>query len=264
MALADVLFLGAVLVLAPLATRLATSPAAPGRFAWTWRWAGYARTPAAPLLAVSFFLAPGPWAAVLAVPWLLVAGLFALGAVARLCARGLRPWSELSLDLGLLFFPVGAAWAFAYRLGIAPLGFGGQIALLTAAHFHVAGLVLSVAIGMLGRVRPVGPLVLGLAVGLPVTAIGFTASPPLEWLGAWMVAATGLLAGILHVLEGRRSPLFAVAGLAMIVAMALAAVYAYARWPSIPVMVATHAVLNVVGFGACAMVGWTRERPADP
>jgi hypothetical protein len=283
------LLLFAVLVCTPLALALAATPAGAGRPPRLYRFAQRAQ-PAAALLAVAAFVLPGgPTAAALAVPWLLFTGVAALFGLARLLPRGPGPLAEWCVVAGLLYLSVGGAWLVLSRLGANPLGFGDTIVLLTAVHFHYAGLAAPVLTGMVGRVVPPGRsaarhafglVAVGAIAGPPLLAAGITLSPPLESAAAVLQAGSLIgLAGLTAfvVVPRLRAPLvqglLLVSALSATVAMAFAIVYGLGavlgvRLLTISQMVAMHGWLNAVGFVGCGLLAWTLAyglaRPPSP
>ena len=235
---------------------------------------------AAALLAVAMLVEPGPLAGILAIPWLVVAMALAISRLAGLWARrgSLLAFADgLGADAACAFLAVGATWALLSRLGLRPMGFEDRIVLLTAVHFHVAGFVL-VLVGELLR-RRVGSafVAAGLAVlviGIPTTALGFLGVESATLIGGWLVAVGGIVIGTGHVRAGRRGPatglrgpLPAVAGVALLLSMPLAVVWATTSWLgvvflSVPVMAATHGALNVVGFAVPAVFAWRKATAA--
>ena len=216
-------------------------------------------------------------AAVMAIPWWVVAIGLAVFAVVRLVRdvdttrSAPEPW-RLGVVAGCAFLAVGATWLVIDRAGLRPLGFGTTIVLLTAVHFHVAGFVLTLAGSLAARARP-GPasiVPVGLLVaGTPLTALGFLGLPGVGWAGAMLVAAGGLGIGVATIATGRGAAdgsaraLLVIAGATLFVTMPLAAAYATGTTfgigvLGIPAMAGIHGGLNVVGFAIPAMVGWRR------
>jgi hypothetical protein len=272
------LLLLAPLVLVPLGMRLLTTGLlSPDNRLLTL--ASIVQLPAALLLGGAYLLEQGIVAGVLAMPWLLVTGLLALAGAARLFRRR-PPWAEAGLDAALLFLPVGAIWVVADRYGERPLDFDPVIVLLTGIHFHYAGFVLPLAAGLAGRRRPgwIARLATTLIVaGVPLTAVGITASQlgaggALECAAAWVMAAGGTLAGVLHLrlAAARTAPtaarlLWGLAGLALVFGMTLAALYGTRfylpiAWLDVPWMRALHGSANALGFALAALGGWVLAR----
>jgi len=280
---AAVLF--AVLVLVPAALPLAATPRRDGTHGRPFRWATATQPPAAALFAASTVVAAGAGeralAAALALPWVGVSVLVAWHGLRRLAPRGLAPAEEALLDAGLLYLPVGALAALAWRLDLG-LGYGLVIVHLTAAHYHYATFLLPVVAAALGRQlrgrrrRRFRWVAAVLVTGVPLIAAGITASPALE-----AVAAVGFAAGVVGVaalfvraavdVAGRDRPaaaLLVVAALSAGVTMALAVAFAVGEWVgpslvSIPTMVRTHGLLNAFGFALPAVLAWRRLAPAS-
>ncbi|MFP5342426.1 MAG: YndJ family transporter [Candidatus Limnocylindria bacterium] len=270
------LFLVGPLVVVPLGLRLVPTQgsATAARLLRIARWTAL---PAGVALAVAFVLEPGAIAALLTVPWLataVLAGLVALldGRAAIDRGRFLRPGPHHAIWAALLFLGVAAGHATADRLSLQPFGFAPLIVLLTAVHFTFAGFGLVLVGALVAETRPARWLELALGslvVGMPVTALGFFGVRPAVLAGAWLVAAGGLGIGLELVrstgVAGVARALRVMAGLALLVAMPLAALYAAGdvlglAWLDIPVMARTHGALNVLGFAVPAVVALTLER----
>jgi hypothetical protein len=275
------LFLVAPLVVVPLGYRL-LEMAAPG-----------SRPPAlalrlmpvgAGLLALSFWLPAGPFAAVLAAPWLAITGWTALAAGMRFVRDPdrFRLGVRHATDAAVAFLAVGATFAVIDRLGARPFDFAATVILLTAVHFHFAGFVLPLAGALAYGRRPSRWLAIALAavvVGIPVTALGFLGLPSANWVGAVLTASGGFAIGlstiaIARTLQRRWAVALAVvAGASLIVSMPMAIIYATGTllgtaWLDVEDMAAIHGTLNALGFALAVVVAWTLERraltPAEP
>ena len=271
----------AALVAVPLVLR-ALPPSRPGP-ARAWAVAVLLQPPAALLLAATSAIAAGGWALAGALPWIGVTALLALYGVARVWTRRGGPAWALAVDAGLVFVAVGGGWTALHRLGVRPIGFSPVIVLLTAVHFHFAGLLLPVATGLAGaRTRGwmARAAAWGVIIGVPLTAVGITATqralPP--WIEASAVIVTvvgGWMAALLHLRLAARGgvrpvvrALWMVAGLSLAAGMTLALLYGvrvYRPVPllTIPWMQAVHGSLNALGFGVAAMLGWALASPDD-
>ena len=261
------LFLAGSVVAVPLMLRALDHPsdATAGRLLDVVR---RAAIPALLALAVAFAVA-SPSRGVLAVPWLVVAGLGAaaagfdaLSVARRDVGAVIRPSRRHATWAALVFLAVGAGHAAADRFGVQPFGFAPTIVLLTAVHFHIAGFVLLVAGLDTERVGPWMGTRIGLGatiIGIPVTAIGFFGVSVAALVGALLVSAGGALigGGVLLTASHRQSEpgrwLARVAGLSLLIAMPLAAAYAIGQasgtsWLDVPLMARTHGALNVLGF----------------
>jgi len=236
------------------------------------RLGGWPAVAAALPLCVAFALPPGPVAAVLVVPWILLAGI-ALGATVRDALPRLRGIVEtraihvIGQAGAVAFLGVGATFMAVDRLGFQPLGFSTVIILLTAVHFTFAGFgLLTIASRLARTVRPIRLAVAGLLAGMPITAVGFVAAS--LWigaLGAVVVGVSGLGVGIALLAAAPRTARAAVdqlawrvAGLALLLAMplgigwSLALVFGGTLLP-IESMVRTHGFLNALAVTLVAM-----------
>jgi hypothetical protein len=272
------LLLLAVLVLAPLALGL-VAPGHPGQPAGWWRLAICAQPFAAAAVVAAFLLPAGLLAGMLALSWLLLAGIIALLGVTRFCARAGFDAAELCIDASLLLLPVGGFWLAMARFGLRPLGFGDTIVLLTAVHFHYAGFALLLLAGLAGRrLRAAAPamsrsfrlIAAGLVAGVPLVALGITFSRVLEILAVLLLASSVLLLALLTLVAivprlGSQPArvLLAISALASIATMLLAAGYAAGSVVglalTIPQMVLAHGLVNAFGLVLCGLLAWTIE-----
>jgi hypothetical protein len=171
-------------------------------------------------------------------------------------------------------------WAFADRVGLQPLNFDPAIVVLTATHFHYAGLVLPVLTGLLLERIPDSRLAstaaVGVVLGVPVVAIGITLTelglgPVVETAAGCGLALAGMVIAVLHVriaTEKRGSTLarglLGISGASLFFGMFLAVTYSL-RASSLPVprldlatMRLLHGTVNALGFGLCGILGWRR------
>lgn len=277
---AEAMLLLASLVIVPLGLGLVAPGGPQDRSDPACRAAVGFQFPAALLLAASFAVPAGPWAAFLALPWLGVTALVALHGL-TLLRQGPRTVFAAATSAGMIYLAVGGVWAVAARAGLRPLGFPDVIVLMTAVHFHYAGFALPLLAGRVAR--EVGGTFAGLAglgvvVGVPLVALGITDTqvspgvlPPhsLELVAAWVLAGATALVGLsqlrLALRPGRPGLprlLLAVSGLAVLGTMTLAGAYAFGgfttlvRIPILP-MVRYHGVVNALGFAWPGLLAWT-------
>ncbi|HEV2195284.1 MAG TPA: YndJ family transporter [Candidatus Acidoferrum sp.] len=104
----------------------------------------YLLFPGAVLTTTSFFLRDGRTAGALTVLWLFAGISLALDGLMRLIQTRLQSFHELCFAVGEGYALVGALWLLASRMGLRPVGFHEPIVLLTAVHFHYAGLMAAV------------------------------------------------------------------------------------------------------------------------
>jgi hypothetical protein len=177
------------------------------------------------------------------------------------------------------YWTTGAVFALLYLANIRPLGFDPVIISLTAAHFHVAGFVLSVLVWMQIRYFPgrfshiLGVLSL---LGMPLVAAGITGSqlgfaPGVEQAAAaFFILYAFLLAGM----QFRRSfapqtpvPtrwLWRTGSVCLWAGAVLAGAYALRfqwplEWVSIPNMKYWHGTLNALGFAWLSLLGYKND-----
>jgi hypothetical protein len=226
----------------------------------------------------AFVAGPDPLAALLVLPWLAITGLVGLLGLARLLGRRRLDAPRLCMDLGMLALPTGGMWLLASRAGIPLFGFGEPITLLTGVHFHYAGFLGPVLIGLTGGYLPESAsparrvfFVLGPAVCLGPwgVAIGITIGGHVEALAGLLFA--GLLSALALVLLRWAVPslpdrgvrlLLAFAYGAAVLGMAFAAAYAAGRvrggGPGLAAMAGMHGSLQALGFVGCGLLAYAR------
>ena len=275
-----VLFVLSPLVLIPLLLSAVFDPRDRSPLVRALSWA---QLPCALPLLLGVGLEPSVIALLVCLPW---AGWTALAAleglirvrsmIRRASWRGLLD-AELAIAAGLGFPVIGSAWLLADRLAMQPLGFSPLIVLLTAVHFHHAGLTLPMSAGLLGRTHAPGPwrlAALTVVVAVPLVAIGITASPVVELIGSWMTAAAAITVALGLLARARALPtvpalLTAGAGACLLAAMIFAAAYALgeyrgAPWPDIASMIQLHGAVNALGFGLLGAWAWHLSPPQPP
>lgn len=276
-----VLFVLSPLVLVPLllAAVLEAHEDSPLLRAMSW-----AQLPCALLLPLGLSLEPGAFALLCCLPW---AGWTALAAVeglrrmwALLRAGGVRGLydAELAIAAGLSFPVIGSGWLLCDRLAIEPLGFSPLIVLLTAVHFHHAGLTLPLSAGLLGRAmpgrEPWRAAAVAVVIAVPLVAIGITVSPLIEVGASLLTAAAAIIVGIGMLRRSTmlpRAPLLpallsALAGACLLAAMMFASSYAIGEytgvpWPDIVSMIQLHGAVNALGFGLLGAWAWHLSPP---
>ncbi len=184
------------------------------------------------------------------------------------------------MDAALLYVPV-ASIALLFSVAGIDLGFAPIIVLLTAVHFHYAGFVLPLVVGLAGRVIADGGAfdstltghiaaasTVAVVVGILAVAVGITVSPILEFVA--VVPFVAGVAGFAFVVTGGVVPvvprlpgaLLVAASLSVCVGMAFALAFAYSSLPgttvlvTIPEMVRWHGAVNAFGFALPALVAF--------
>jgi hypothetical protein len=276
------------LVIAPLALLLAGVGLRPGPAARCHALAARCQPLGASLALIALYPRPGLLAGALAGGWLLVTGLFALCGLTRLFTRGLAPIQELAIDAGLLYLPGGDVWLVASRLGVPFLGFSEPWVMLTAAHFHYAGLAAPVIAGAVGRalhastsslgrgwLRAYEIAAAGVMAGPPLVAAGIALWPAVEVASAAVLSLALLLLtavalrGVVPGMRPRRAgALLAVAVSSLLLSMSCACAYAVGAFLEIdilllPTMVWVHGLVNAIGFGAGGLIAFAMATPDD-
>lgn len=191
--------------------------------------------------------------------------------------RGFSLKSLLEL-FALGYWTTGAFFALCFLADYHPLGFDPVIVSLTAAHFHVAGFVLTVMTRCMQEVlhpRLARRLGLGALLGMPLVAGGIVASK----LGypSWLEQTAGLAfvcyAGVLvyaqvalafsTLFHRHIRQLWMAAAGCLLIGLGLAALYALRfQWPiawiNIPNMKLWHGTLNTLGFAWLSLMAWEK------
>lgn len=196
-----------------------------------------------------------------------------------------------ALDLGLLYFVVGAGALVLDRFGVA-LFFEPIVVRLTVVHFYYAGFALPVVAGLTGRLAPQGRfqklfpatsgvIALGpalIAVGITFAGLGTTVGRLVEVIavGVFTTAVAlfslSVVVGVLPRLSGRVQQVFVgVASLTVTATMVVALVFDVARFTGgryfgidaavFGRTVRWHGQYNAYGFGLLALLGWRFEAP---
>lgn len=273
------------LVIVPIGLPLADLPRTPAAMPPSIRWG-------VPLGAIgaaaSMALEKGPAAAMLGGAWLAATVLIARRATGRLRARSPRGLAERCIDFARLYLFVGGLMWVVARSGYAPFGLQEPTVTLAATHFCFAGFALLTVTGEVGRLLGAmhgvvsGPTrtawVMGAWLALlcpPLVAVGIIAWPLLEVLAAVALAVGAAAVGLVMTgaVATRVKPLGAAAllagaGLALVAAMGIAALYGVGiyrgtAWLDAALMIPLHGVPNAVVFGLGGLLGLRWARRAD-
>jgi hypothetical protein len=267
----DLLFLLAPWVVVPHALSLLPEQASP-LSQGSKLVARYLLFPGAALTTGSFFLKNGPSAGALVIPWLIVTAALALDGLQRLIRTRLQSFVEFCFAFGEGYALVGALWLMASRLGMQPVGFHEPIILLTAVHFHYAGLMAATLAGLAASsMRSSTLLRIALSsavVGPGLLGLAFLISPKLKLgavglivFGEFAIAFANFRIGLAES-RGIGGRMLLVGSACVVFGMALAGIWAVGEYPlhafvNLVQMARYHGVLNSVGFGLCSLVGWT-------
>ena len=144
--------------------------------------------------------------------------------------------------------------------------------LLTAIHFHYAGLMAAILAGLASSSMRT-PLslrtALSCAVGGPgLLGLAFLVGPKLKLaaVGLMVIGGCGIAFATFRVGLGKASVIggrmLLIGSVCVIAGMALAGIWAVGEYPlhafvNLEQMARYHGVLNSVGFGLCSLVGWS-------
>lgn len=235
----------------------------------------YLLFPGAILATTSFFLRDGRTAGALTVLWLFAGISLALDGLMRVIRTRLQSFHEFCFAIGEGYALVGALWLLASRMGLRPFGFHEPIVLLTAVHFHYAGLMAAVLAGLVAssmRTPPFLRIALFCAVlGPGLLGLAFLAGPRLKLAAVvlMVVGECGIAVGTFRIglSDAARTGgrLLLVGSTCVILGMALAGIWGIGEYPlhafvNLEQMARYHGVLNSLGFGLCSLVGWTLLR----
>lgn len=236
----------------------------------------YSLFPAALMLAIALFLPAGMLAALLTFPWLIFTILVALRGIYYFQQAQNQDISSITIAAAHLFLVIGGLWTIADRLSWQPMGFNPAIVLLTGIHFHYAGFIFPLLVGLAILHYPSFYLKTGswLAVlAVPFTAAGITITQLLhqhllETLAAMTVTLAGWSTALGYLdfivkkkMKGRIRLCWTILSFALLVSMLLAFLYAirywiFLEWLDIPSMRALHGSLNAILVSGSGLLGW--------
>lgn len=268
----DLLFLLAPWVVVPLVLSLVPAARDNRLSRINGRVIRYLLFPGAVLTTTSFFLRDGRTAGALTVLWLFAGISLALEGLMRLIRTRLQSLQEFCFAIGEGYALVGALWLLASRMGLQPVGFREPIVLLTAVHFHYAGLMAAVLAGLAASSRR-APLLLRIALscavlGPAVLGLAFLVGPKLKLAAVMLmvIGENGVAFGTFRIglasASGTGGRMLILGSACVVLGMALAGIWAIGEYPlhafvNLDQMARYHGVLNSLGFGLCSLMGWT-------
>ncbi len=234
-------------------------------------------------LCTAYLLFPAAFAPLLALPYLLTAAWLTINAGLNLLIYKGFNIAALLRVFALAYWFTGAVWAICFLAGWQPLGFDPVIVGLTAAHFHVAGFVLSTVIYALLKTQPAAltrTLAILALLGMPLVALGITLTqwgftPVVEGISAILFAGMALAVAVIQIGYFRRKDLprrarwYWLGGAVCLLAGGLlASLYALRfQWPiawiNIHNLKIWHGSLNAIGFGWLSLQGWRLNRSSS-
>jgi hypothetical protein len=282
--LIDLLFLIGPLVVVPLGLELCAGFAQNEGTLFPVRSARWFQPAAALCFIASLRFEPGIAAGIFTLPWTGFGCFLGFSALLRFFRGGFRTLRSACTLTSFLYLSVGCAWLIASRLGLTPMGFQEPIVLLTAVHFHFAGfaaplMALSVgtAVGKknAAQQRLFKAVTAGVLAGPGLLAAGFVIGPHFKLAAALVVACSEMGLSLffltnLRALRPRLAQIFiAISAASVLLAMALAAVWAIGEFPLQPFvhldqMARVHGTANAFGFVLCGLIGWTLAASQTP
>lgn len=265
-----------VAVVAPLALQLTRLPHREGRTFLVYRLLQRLIPISAALMALGW-LWQGSWLIAGAGTWLLTTLGFGLWGLIRLGGRPHFCAAETTLDLGLIYAPIGGIWTFAYAWQRGLMGFDPTMTLLTGDHFCYVTLGAMQWAGMAGRQLHGNKMFLALAglfwVSPALVATGITYSHALGRptlleslaVSAQVLATAGI--SLLWLIRARpKSKPVIVSAFLSLLTMALAINYAWGRLLHLPHlnlawMIPYHGLINALGFVTLGLLGWSVGAP---
>lgn len=227
----------------------------------------------------SLLSSPGPSAAALSAGWLVTVILLAWHAIRQTLADQTRRPENICLAVAYSYLAIGAMFFVASRAGATPFGLREPIVLLAAVHYAGAGWAALSTIALVAgwlhavdsRLRwptlalaipgTISPTVIGFAMSRASLRLEIAAAVPME--AAYMLLALVMAFVIVPRITPRSAKtLIAVSSASLAGAIAIALLYTVTRMLghpllSIQAMVATHGVLQVLGFVFLGLIGWS-------
>lgn len=215
----------------------------------------------------------------LLIPWAVLTTCVGLLGLLRLREHGKADLTIHAIDAAFLYLPVAGLFLLLHARDIT-FHFGAEIVLLTAVHFHYAGFVLPLVVGLVGEFRATSvnqPRVpdtcytfgtIGVILGIGLIALAITISPWLElpavvvFTAAVVAVVAVLLVDIVPSAGLVSGGLLAISSLSILVTMGFALAYAYTVFPAtgtlvtIPTMIQWHGTINAVGFALSGLVAF--------
>ena len=186
------------------------------------------------------------------------------------------PWERLPVAGGWLFIAVGGLWFISLIVGKSPSGYDLRFTMLTALHFHFAGFALPIMTGRLMHFSRTNKLAMTkiltiispvLLVSIPTVGIGIAFSPFIEFVASTVLLTCCTMLALCQIhcagfIKSYSGWLLSASATALIASCVMAFIYAIGEYTdnetlAIPLMIASHGLLNSLGFSLLGLVGWT-------
>lgn len=216
----------------------------------------------------------GWWAGLFSLPWLLLAIAASIAVIKR---SHIRQAAHLIRVSAYLFWIVGAFWNSCSHFGVQPLNFSPVIVLLTAAHFHFAGFLLTSLLVYLVESRTISSYLTSILfsielIAIPLTAVGivlthYTGQLLIESIGGIMtaIAGGGISLSFFYLGIRKTRALWIIGSTLLFLGMVLAFLYASrGAFPiaglDIPFMYRVHGSTNALALGLLVLQTFLSER----
>ena len=186
------------------------------------------------------------------------------------------PWERLPVAGGWLLIAVGGLWFISLIVGKSPSGYDLRFTMLTALHFHFAGFALPIMTGRLMHFSRTNKLAITkiitiispvLLVSIPTVGIGIAFSPFIEFVASTVLLTCCTMLALCQIhcagfIKSYSGWLLSASATALIASCVMAFIYAIGEYTdnetlAIPLMIASHGLLNSLGFSLLGLVGWT-------
>lgn len=217
------------------------------------------------------WLADTKLAIYLAIVYVFYTAFIALQGVIRFLHRGFTNISEIAIDIGLFYILIGGLWFFAFIADI-DTGFSPLITWLTAIHFHYSACLLTISIGLFGRLHNskwYKAVVIILLAGPLLVALGITFSTIIEILSVVLYIFAIYCLFILScktTLPKKQGLLLRISYGSLCITILWSLLYAFGNLTgiilvTIPNMLVFHGLMNCLLFGLIGVLAWGMEVP---
>ena len=186
------------------------------------------------------------------------------------------PWERFPVAGGWLLLSIGGLWFTSLIVGKSPWDYDLRFTMLTALHFHFAGFALPVLTGQLIHFSKKNKLAVTkvliitcpiLLVSIPTVGLGIAYSPTLEVVASTSLLTCCILMAVCQIycagfIKSHSGWLLSISATALIASSIMAIIYSIGEYTgnqslAIPFMIASHGMLNSLGFSLLGLVGWT-------
>lgn len=198
--------------------------------------------------------------------YLFVTAIYAKSGIERFITRKTRKIEELAIDVALVYLFIGGLWFFAYSFELTT-GFTPLLTWLTAIHFHYSAFLLTVSVGLMGRVytsKWMAVILVIIMTGPMTVALGITYSRVVEIVAVslYVCAIFALFFIMIRIQLPRLQKLVLQISIGILCFTIIwSFLYAWGRLMditivTIPDMLSFHGMLNCFVFGTTTLLAW--------